>query len=213
MEDQLDLYKMKKLLAILFIISLSSFAQEPIYNLNRYNLHLFNYAIYSHSDYRIAIDNSFETYSNNKSINSTNILFSAKLGYGFYSSLNIKKQYLGNENSISGFDGVITYFIRTRNYNFSFAGNIGMINNSINFNTLETPYNFNNIPTTDFNSFNENNLNLGLSAIFLARNYFIGFSANHLNTPKLPYGDDKIPIKYTAFIRTLIKMNTDFFIK
>ena len=198
---------MKKLLAILFIISLNSFAQEPIYNLNRYNLHLFNYAFYTYSDNRIAIDNSFEKYSDNRFINSSNLLFNAKLGYKFYTSLNIKHHYLGAENSISGFDGVITYFHkRSRFNNLIIAGNVGMINNSINFNTLETPYNFNNIPTTDFNSFNETNLNLGLSAIFLASSFIVGVSANHLNTPKLPYGDDKLPIKYTTFIRAPIKI-------
>jgi len=198
---------MKKILVVLFIyFSIIGIAQEPIYNLNRYNLHLFNYAFYTYSDNRIAIDNSFEKYSSNRYINSSNILFSARLDFKLYASLNIKHHYLGAENSISGFDGVITYYIRSKHNNFIFAGNVGMINNSINFNTLETPYNFNNIPTTDFNSFNENNLNLGLSAIFLASNFIVGVSANHLNTPKLPYGDDKLPIKYTTFIRAPIKI-------
>ena len=182
------------------------FTQEPIYNINKNNIHLFNYAFYTYSDKRIAIDNSFEKYSDNRFINSSNILFSTKLGYEFYSSLNISYQYLGAKNSISGFDGVITYYTHSRHNNIIFAGNIGMINNTINFNTLETPYNFNNKPMSDFNSFNENNLNLGLSAIFLARNFIVGVSANHLNTPKLPYGNDKLPIKYTAFIRAPIKM-------
>lgn len=198
---------MKRLFIILFFVSLCGFAQEPIYNINKQNLHLFNYAFFTYSDNRIAIDNSFEKYSDNRFINSSNLLYSAKVYRSFYASLNLKYHYLGAENNISSFDGVITYKIAfSRKKQIIIAGNIGMIKSDINFNTLETPYSFNKNTNTDFVFLNENNLNLGFSALVLARYYIIGFSANHINMPKLPYGDDKLPIKYTAFIRSPIKM-------
>ena len=186
---------------ILFLITIISFAQEPIYSLSSGNLHLINYAYHTTNNSKIIADNSFEYYNNDKTFNSTNIYFDYsfvdKIIFGINTNLNFKN----NKNYGFGFDGIIKYKIIDDSYSRLFiAANFGFINTNIYFPSLQTPYFFNDY-NTDYLYINKTNFNLGLSTSYEYKKQSIGFSLNHINQPKLPYNNTQIPIKYTAFIR------------
>ena len=187
------------LFKMLFLITIISFAQEPIYN--RGSSDLLNYAYKPHKTTSIKLNNSFEFYNNDKINNHTNLYINTNLRYKIAVGFNAKYTYLSKCNNISGFDGIINYnIISTDSFNLYFAVNMGFINSNIDYIDLQTPYSFVTPINTEL-SFNSQNFNIGVSSFLKYKGQSIALSFNHLNTPNLPLTNDKIPIKYTAFIR------------
>ena len=199
---------MKKIFIILLLSSFALFGQEPIYNINPNNLHLLNYANYEYDTFYVNLDNSYEFYNNDKQFNSTNLNLNFDFENKIQLGINSEYNYLGNNNNNFNFDGILKYkYSFNEDFNIVFAGNIGFINSNIDYSTLESRYSNEELTSLDI-AYNKQNLNLGFGATF---NYLHTFSYlsimeagvyfNHLNSASLPLNNDKIPIKYTAFIR------------
>ena len=197
---------MKKIFVVLFIyFSIIGIAQEPIYNLNINNIHLINFASEKENNFGAFVDNSYEYYSNNKQMNSTNLFIYHKIFSSFNArinaGINAEYNYLNNSNNYSNIDFVVDYKLLLGNDFFlKTAINLGARNNNIDYSNLQSRYTFDEVQNTNI-SFNETNFNLGFSSIISYKKQEFGFSVNHLNKAELPMKDDRIPIKYTAYIR------------
>ena len=181
-----------------------SFSQEPIYNINEYNLHLLNYADYKYDTFYVSLDNTYEFYSNNKQFNSTDLNLNFDFKNKFQAGINAEYNYLGKDNNIANFDAILKYKYKFNNeINVIVAGNIGFVNSNIDYLTLRPRYSFFESTTINNTSFTKQNLNLGMGITFNHSQIMkVGLYLNHLNTPTLPFNKDRIPIKYTAFIRS-----------
>ena len=192
---------MKKLLTILLLSSFALFGQEPIYNINSNNLHLLNKASYNNLRYNINIDNSFEYYNKNNQQNSTHLNFLIKTTDKIIVGLNSEFNYINSSNKNLNFDGVIIYKMELDNFFYTYTAlNIGATNYQIDYSNLQKRYDYTqSLPNNIY--FNKTLFNIGASAIIGYKQHQVGFSVDHLNQAKLPVNNDKIPIKYTAFIR------------
>ena len=203
---------MKKILVVLFIYSsIIGIAQEPIYNLNINNIHLINFASPKAYKFNAYIDNSYEYYSNNKQMNSTNLFLYHKIfssfNAGINAGINAEYNYLNNSNNYSNIDFIIDFkLLLSKDFFLKTAINLGARNNNIDYSNLQSKYTFDEPQNTNL-SFNETKFNLGFSSIISYKEQEFGFSVNHLNKAELPMKNDKIPIKYTAFIRNRYAKN------
>ena len=192
---------MKITIIILLFSSFALFGQEPIYNINQHNLHLLNYADYFDGSFDISIDNSYEFYKNDKQFNSTNLNLNIEFAHRIKIGINANYNYLENNNNNSNLDAVIKYRYYFNEIYLVLAANIGFINSKIDYSNLKNRYSYQELNPLDL-QYNKQNLNLGFGAtINYSSKMGAGFYLNHINTPSLPLNNDKIPIKYTAFIR------------
>lgn len=192
---------MKTLSVILLLFTLCSYGQEPIYNTNRYNIHLLNFASPKEQDFGVFIDNSFEYYNNNKQMNSTNLFFFHKIRSSFNVGINAEYNYLNNSNNFSNLDFIADYkLVLKKDLFLKMAVNLGARNSNIDYSNLQSRYTYSEPLSTQI-SFKKTNFNLGLSSVISYKEQELGFFANHLNQAKLPMDGDKIPIKYTAYLR------------
>jgi len=198
---------MKITIIILLFCSVALFGQEPIYNINSHNLHLLNKASNNNLRYNIKIDNSFEYYNKDNKQNSTYLNFLVKTTDNIIVGLNSEYNYINSSNKYLNIDGVIIYKKGFDNYFYTYTAlNIGATNYQIDYSNLLKRYDYTQSSPNNI-SFNKTLLNIGASAIIGYKKHQIGFSVNHLNQAKLPVDNDKIPIKYTAFIRNRYKYN------
>lgn len=176
-------------ISILFLTTVFVLGQEPIYNINNYNLHLLNYAEFIRSDYSISSDNGFNYYTTDKILFYSNLNFDYELKEEIKIGVNVKFDYLNTDNFNTGFDGIFKYKI---NFNgrikLDLSSNIGVLSSKVGIETINAIA-------------KKNSLNIGLSSILHYSSHSIGFSIDHLNKPKLPFNNGEMPIKYTAFLR------------
>jgi hypothetical protein len=194
---------MKRFLLIVFLLhSLLIVAQDPIYNINKENLHLVNFAFYDNNNkFNISSENLFENYKNNNTVFNSVLDFRHDAYAGFNLGFNTTYENRNGLNNYKNFDFIISYklylfwILRAR-----IAVNVGVLNNSYNNqNTYNRYTNDIHVNTYDFK---KHNFNTGLSSAFYTKTFFFGMSANHLNKPKIPTTPtERIPIKYSAFIR------------
>ena len=101
-----------------------SFSQEPIYNINKSNLYLLNYASTDTGKANINLDNSFEIYKNSKNINTTSLNFMIKT-FGMLLGTNVKYDY----QNIASFDAIIGYnLLLSRQSKITAVVNAGFVN-------------------------------------------------------------------------------------
>ena len=196
---------MRKLSIILIFISSFVFGQEAIFNINKSNLHLINYAFTDYGN-RVKLDNSFEKYNADRFENTTNLYVSIPIrDRTFTSAINIKYDKLNTNNNTLEADAVFVYkFNFSRNLSLNTSANIGYIQNSISYLSLQERYSYKSLSAIN-KEIVVQDYNLGFSAIMYGRYHQIGFSVNHLNKPKIPSdNDDRIPIKYNAFTSILL---------
>ncbi|MCF8296776.1 MAG: type IX secretion system membrane protein PorP/SprF [Saprospiraceae bacterium] len=192
---------MKRLTLILLFISTLAFGQEAIFNVGKHNIHLLNYAHNKNDRLNLSLDNNIEFYNKNEQFNTSNLNFNIRVFPALKTGLNIKYNLLGEENNISEFDAIIKYKTYLNGYlNLVVAANFGIIENKISYNTLKPRYSFEEIEPLN-QSFKKSNFNLGFGTSLKHPIYEIGVAVNHLNQPKLPLDNERIPIKYTAYIR------------
>ncbi len=186
---------------LLFSHSLLLYGQDPIYNINKENLHLVNHAIIKCEKISISSDNLYENYKNNNTI--FNSVFDLKYNTrsGFSLGFNTTYENRDGLNKCKNFDFIVSYDL----YLFcalktSFAINAGVINNSYYNDNIYNRYSF--AVKRNTYDFNKHNFNIGLSSVFYGKSFSFGMAVNHLNKPKLPINPgERIPMKYSAFIR------------
>lgn len=199
---------MKKLFVIIFFVSLTSFAQEPIFNINKQNMHLLNYAYFSETQTDFSIDNSFEYYDKDRMFNSSKLNLNLAIIKNFNTGLEIGLEYQNGLVNISNFDAIFGY-----NFHFdslkgiSIAANFGVV--SVNTEKGGEYIRYTNQDVKDANyDLYAQRANIGFSTVLFYKLNSIGFSANHINKPDIPDGNDGyIPLKYTAYIRGSVVKN------
>ena len=184
---------------ILFLITIISFAQEPIYNNTIYTSIYFNerYSVESEGH----LINSLEYYNKNKVFNTTSLQYKQLVSNNLVAALNAEYNYLGTDNNIAEINGIIEYEYETINPSIFLYVKAGVINNNISYSSLQSRYTFKEQTTSSNISFNKQLLNIGFGASLVYESLDLGFDINHINQPKLPLDGDKVPIKYSAYIR------------
>jgi hypothetical protein len=193
---------MKRFLLIFFLLhSLLIVGQDPIYNLNKENLHLVNFAFVENERLSISSENLFENYKNNNTVFNSVLDFRYDTRTGFNLGFNTTYENRKGLNNYKNFDFIISY-----NFDFllilrtSIAVNVGFLNNS--YNNQNTYNRYTNDIQTNTYSFNKHNFNTGFSSVFYGNTFSFGMAVNHINKPKIPTTpNERIPIKYSAFIR------------
>lgn len=196
---------MKKLLITLSFITSFAFGQEAIFNINRSNLHLINFAFTDYGN-RAKLDNSFEKYSSERFANTTNLYVAIPIrDRTFASAINIKYDNLNKNNNTLEADAIFVYrFNLKRDLSINTSANIGYIQNNISYLNLQERYSYKSLSELS-KEIEMQDYNLGFSTIIYGRYHQIGFSVNHLNKPKIPTdNNDRIPIKYNAFTSILL---------
>jgi len=199
---------MRKIIAILIFASFTSFAQEAIFNINKQNMHLLNYAYFSETQADVSIDNSFEYYNNDRKFNNTKLDLNLNIIKNFNTGLELGLDYQNGLINISNFDAIFGY-----NFHFDslkgvfIAANVGVVSVNTEKGGEYTKYTYSDIETANYNLYAQR-ANFGFSTVAFYNVHSIGISVNHINQPDIPDNNDGfIPIKYSAYIRSSIIKN------
>jgi len=199
---------MKKIIAILIFVSFTSFAQEAIFNINKQNMHLLNYAYFTETQADVSIDNSFEYYDKDRKFNSTKLDLNLNIIKNFNTGLELGLDYQNGLMNITNFDAIFGYDFHIDSLKgISIAANFGVVSTNIDKAGTYTRYTNTDLHEANYTLYAQR-ANFGFSTVAFYDVHSIGISLNHINQPNIP--DDKdgfIPIKYSAYIRSSIFKN------
>ena len=198
---------MRKIIAILIFASFTSFAQEALFNINKQNMHILNYAYFTETQADVSIDNSFEYYDKDRKFNSTKLNLNLNIIKNFNTGLELGLDYQNGLMNITNFDAIFGYDFHFDSLKGIFiAANFGVISTNIEKTGTYTRYTNTNLDEASYTLYAQR-ANFGFSTVAFYKVHSIGISINHINQPDIPDDNDGfIPIKYSAYIRSsLIK--------